>query len=241
MPFSETGQISSDTNHGWQQHGSIAVIIDCWEYSQYTPGSHNHEMCRQLTDNILSVIPTLPNLTAVILSTYDAPESHDPLLRCHNAYYRNTHELFYQHQPIPYIKHWYQHDFMREPSDSADRNGPQARTDPRLLDHVWPCQQLAMNNIWQLEYYIRYLVPHAKNVFYFGKNWTNWYGVPGCVLGRPMGADRLSELKQWNHLPDVNIMLYQKGILDKQHPDDVFIWPDFSQFPVIDDDVYLYC
>lgn len=221
-------------------HGSVAVIIDCWDYSQYSVDSSNYRLCQQLSQNILKIVPTLPNLTAVILSTYDSLESHDPTKRLQNIYYQNTHDLFYQQQPIPYIKKLYQQDFVRDLSKATVSNNA-TRTDDLILNHVWPCYQIAMNDIWQLEYYIRMVVPHVKNVFYFGRAWSNGYQMPGCVRGRPMGADRLKELKQWGHLPDVNVLLCQQGILENHPTQELFSWPEFDQYQDLGNNIYQYC
>lgn len=225
----------------WRDHGSIAVIIDCWDHSQYPVGSNNHQLCQELAQNILDIVPTLPNLTAVVLSTYDGYEAHDPALRSSNLYYKNTHDLLYVEQPIPYVRRWYERDFVRSEPRVTQPGEIENRTSSQILSHRWPCQQLAMNDIWQLEYYMHNVVPHAKNVFYFGRSWNHSHDVPGCVRGRPMGADRLCELKQWSHLPDVNVFLHSRGILDKHPTQDIFLWPSFDQYIKIDQDIYQYC
>ena len=232
MPCLETGLTSS--NMSFRDHGSIAVIVECRDYSHFEPSSDQYLKCQQLSQNINEIIPTLPNLTAVVLSTYDSYEPYDPETRRNNLYYQNAYDLFYQAQPIPYVKQFYKQDFIRDDPKVLAPGEHDVCTDPMVLNKIWPCYQLAMNNIWQLEYYIKTVVPHVKNIFYFGRSWSV------CVQGRLIGTDRLRELKHWGHLPDINVLLHSHGQLDRDDQDN-FTWANLDQYQLVEDNIYQYC
>lgn len=199
--------------------GNIAVLLDCWDpqpLSQDQPENFAH--CQELTENIFQRIGQMPDLAAVVLATYTSDsEVQDARLRDTNLYYKNAWQMFYREQPIEYIRRHFVDtlDYL-----SVSNTGLKHNTDPRLLNHVWPCMQIAMHDSWQLEYYIRHVVPHVKNVFYFGRSWNY------CLHERLIGINAMLALKKWQHLPELRLFGYDDCILGlKSHH--FMCWHDF--------------
>jgi hypothetical protein len=119
--------------------------------------------------------------------------------------------LFVSQQPIKYIATHYlaslqDRDFAKVPAESTYSN---------ILDHQWNCSQWAMSQDWQLEYYIKHLVPEVENIFVFGLHW----GM--CLHHRPIGITNLKKLIQNKHLsPDTKLITHQDCIVGFSHNGD---------------------
>lgn len=176
---------------------SIVVLIDCWE------NSINVDVLDTLTKNILSTVPTIPNLGAVILSSYD---TDDYLID--NLYYKNSKDLFYLEQPIDSIKRWYMQTLIDASSQLK------STTDAGILHRKWECPQYAMFNELQLEYYINHVVSDVRNIYFFGMSWSM------CVRSRSIGWESVSKLIKFNHLHE-NTKLYtiENCVLDADFSD----------------------
>jgi len=178
--------------------GSIVVLIDCWgEIHPIT--AHNIQNQQKLYDNILKEIPKILNLTAVVLSTYHTTEHNNSS----NQYYMQSADLFYNAQPIAYVREMYQQLNYEIINSAANQV-----TDPKILNKLWQVPQLAMTHPYQLEYYINHVVPHVKNIFFFGQAWNL------CVKKRPIGYSPILELIKWNHLAaDTRVFTFSNCIL----------------------------
>jgi hypothetical protein len=186
--------------------GNIVVLLDCWDPAPLArEHPANFAQCQQLTQNILTRIHTIPDLAAVILATYTSKnEIKNSALKDTNPYYKNAWQMFYFEQPVDYIR--------RHFVDALDRIaitdvGLEHDTDPLLLNQIWPCMQIAMHDSWQMEYYIRHVVPHVRNLFYFGRSWNY------CLHQRPIGINAMLAIKQWQHLPGLRLFTYSDCIL----------------------------
>jgi hypothetical protein len=177
--------------------GSIVVLIDCWNRPSKNSSANNTNLLEQMIENILKEISNIPDLSAVILATYESVEYKNS----NNRYYTQADELFNTHQPIAYVRDIYQ--------NLNYGNYSQKATNSKILEHDFPVNQLAMVNPYQIEYYIQMVVPHVKNIFFFGQSWNL------CVKHRPIGYESISKLIKWNHLSrDTKLFTLNNCILD---------------------------
>jgi hypothetical protein len=179
--------------------GSIVILIDCCD------NAANADVIKVLTDNILEKVSKIPDLAAVILSSYDTQEH----FLTDNLYYTNSNALFYDSQPIPSIREWYIQTLISTSSSSINT----LTTIPRILHKKWHCPQFVMFNELQLEYYINHITPHVQNIYFLGVAWSV------CVKSRPIGWDNISRLIKYKHLKDdINIYTISDCLLDVVEP-----------------------
>ena len=195
--------------------GSIAILIDCWKDLPLDMPAASTVAKDQVYQNIINKVESLPNLTAVILATYQTHE----YANSNNLYYQKSTDLFHTSQPIPYVK-----EIFENLDYGWSRTSGVMETDPGILNHTWPVPQIAMVHTYQLEYYLNRVVPHVKNIFFFGMAWNI------CVQHRPVGYFNINQLVQWNHLPK-DIRLFTRDDCVLSNTNGLMHFPDLTTDP----------
>jgi hypothetical protein len=204
---------------------SIAVLIDCWDPNQTKDNFSIEERNTRLQTfyNIVKTVPEIPNLAAVILSTYDSNEYLSDL-----SYYNNTQHLFLS-QEVNYIKE----NYYRTLSSYQFKG---EKTYESILRNIWPCMSYGMTEAWQLEYLINRKIPKVQNIFFLGMH------LNMCVTGRPIGVNALKVLKKYGHLNnDVNFFTIRHCVIEWDHEYKKSRFPTLknsSHFEHIQDEIY---
>jgi hypothetical protein len=188
--------------------GTAVILIDCC----VPLGKQNPALHQELYSNIHQAIPLIPNLTAVILASYESTDGVD------NAYAATSQQLFHDHQPFEHVKHLW--------TWSQDRWKGPSNTDPSILAAQWPCVQLAMTEHWQLDLYVNTVVPHVKNILLMGRYWSR------CILSRPLGIQGLELMRVHGHLArDSKVLVLQDCVLDGELEYGTEFFPDLKENP----------
>jgi len=202
--ISDTENTKKDRSHFFNENRkSIAILIDCWDPSLKSAEFSIDEKNTRLKAfyNILQTVPEIPNLSAVILSTYDSNE-----LITDTPFFKNTEHLFLS-QGVDYIRENYTRSVL-----NYKFNGTDTQTYPNILNSAWPCMTFSMHEAWQVEYLINRKMQNIKNIFFLGMH------LNLCVSGRPIGYDAINNLIKHGHLSsDVNLFTIKNCVLEWDH------------------------
>lgn len=208
--------------HGYRaprppQGGSLVIMIDCWDIDPALQDLRAKSLV--LYDNILqATAQRVPDLRAVVLSTYSTPEWTDPEFSRNNLYYISSQDVFERNQFDHISQLW---------SWSRDQNPVTVprRTHPAIASYTWPVSQYAMNHAWQLQHVLQTRHPDVKNIFFMGMHWKQ------CLDRRPMGIRMIDTMISKKLLPrDLALYVLDDCVLDADTVDYNF-FPDLGQDP----------
>ena len=178
------------------EHESMLIIIDPWEGQT----SDQNQIRQNLCQKIINKSSLIPNLRAVVLSSYETPDYlYNP-----SEYHKNSLDLFFKNQRVISLRKQFKESYL------DDSVGVHHKTHRLIYNHIWSCSQYAALQPWQIEYLLnRTFYRRVKNIFYAGLFWD------ACIKTRPVGyLEMLSLSKEGLISPDTNFYFIKDMQLD---------------------------
>ena len=165
----------------------LAILVDCWKHL-------DGPEYKQLWENILNSLLKY-NIQTVVLAT------HEYNIKTHwnTDWFENTHHIFFNGN--------LNRNKWVESLPVAIGTAPSYifETADTILNAKLPGKlKLMLHDSKQLEWYLLNIVPHIKNVWYFGVHWNI------CIKNRNIGTDKLINFFNQNNincLTDINCTL----------------------------------
>jgi len=167
----------------------IAILIDCWEHL-----TDQHKIYPETWNNIITAIEN-KNIQTVVLSTY----TYDIKTHWNSEWFTNAHHIFFNGNPR-------QEDWVRTlPESIGTAPGYIYQTAKTIFDYEFSNQlKFMLHDSDMLKWYIEEVVPHIKNLWFFGCHWDL------CLKERPIGFENLqswANKTERNCLTDINCVV----------------------------------
>jgi hypothetical protein len=177
-------------------HESLLIIIDPWEGKTLDQNQIRQNLCQK----IINRSSLIPNLRAVVLSSYETTDYlYDP-----SEYHKNSADLFFNNQPLISIRKQFKETYL---DNAAEKS---CRTHRLIYNHIWSVNQYAALETWQIVYLLnRTFHRRVKNIFYAGLFWDY------CIKDRPVGwKEILSYSNEGLISPEINFYFIQDMQID---------------------------
>lgn len=177
-------------------HESLLIIIDPWEGKTIDQNQIRQNLCQK----IITKSNLIPNLRAVVLSSYETNDYlYDP-----SEYHKNSIDLFFNNQPLTSIRKQLKESYLDKTPEKS------CRTHRLIYNHIWSVNQYAALETWQIVYLLnRTFHRRVKNIFYAGLFWD------ACIKTRPVGWEEiLNYSKEGLISPEINFYFIQDMQID---------------------------
>lgn len=178
----------------------IVIIIDCWA-GFIGPTDLRTQMCKNIVSSINHIDPYL-----VVLGTYGSNEIYDDNLKKHNPWIKSFWQFFPEFKNV-------------RPNDLATDS-----THSIILNSSFNCEQIALTQLWQLEYILNKSPNKLERAWYFGLHWNS------CVKDREIGWFNLKNHYIKNKNRQIEIMTRENCTLKLlcKNNTELEVWPSLA-------------